>query len=57
MERKRDTRRKILARALVLDRADKDPAEARRLRQDLDASLIHPRDRALFDLPPKAAAD
>ena len=55
--RKRDTRRKILAGACVLARADKDPAEARRLRQDLEAFLTHPRDRALFDLAPRQDSD
>ena len=49
-ERKRDTRRKILAGACVLDRADKDPASARHLRELLDAFLTKPPDRALFDL-------
>ena len=52
-ERKRDTRRKILAGACVLDRADKDPDSARHLKKILDAFLTKPQDRALFDLPPK----
>ena len=52
-ERKRDTRRKILAGACVLDRADKDQDAARHLRKILDAFLTKPQDRALFDLPPK----
>ena len=52
-ERKRDTRRKILAGACVLDRADKDPDAARHLRKILDAFLTKPQDRALFDLPPR----
>ena len=52
-ERKRDTRRKILAGACVLDRADKDPVSARHLKEILDAFLTKPQDRALFDLPPR----
>ena len=52
-ERKRDTRRKILAGASVLDRADKDPVSARHLKEILDAFLTKPQDRALFDLPPR----
>ena len=52
-ERKRDTRRKILAGACVLDRADKDQASARHLREILDAFLTKPKDRELFDLPRK----
>ena len=51
--RKRDTRRKILAGACVLDRADKDQASARHLKEILDAFLTKPQDRALFDLPPR----
>ena len=52
-ERKRDTRRKILAGACVLDRAAKDPDSARHLKEILDAFLERERDRALFDLPPR----
>ena len=51
--RKLDTRRKILAGACVLDRADKDQASARHLKEILDAFLTKPQDRALFDLPPR----
>ena len=51
-ERKRDTRRKILAGACVLNRADKDPDAARHLKEILDAFLTKPQDRAVFDLPP-----
>ena len=47
----------ILAGACVLARADKDPAEARRLRQDLEAFLTRPQDRALFDLAPQQDSD
>ena len=52
--RKLDTRRKILAGACVLDRADKDPASARHLKEILDAFLTKPQDRALFDLPARS---
>ena len=55
--RKRDTRRKILAGACVLDRADKDQDSARHLKEILDAFLTKPQDRALFDLPPKGATE
>ena len=51
--RKRDTRRKILAGACVLDRADKDPVYGLRLKESLDAFLTKPQDRALFDLQPR----
>ena len=56
-ERKRDTRRKILAGACVLDRADKDTASARHLKEILDAFLTKPQDRALFDLAPKGTTE
>ena len=54
-ERKRDTRRKILAGAWILARADQDQDTARRLKQGLDEFLTKPQDRMLFDLLPKAA--
>ena len=53
-ERKRDTRRKILAEACVLDRAGKDQVSARQLKENLDAFLTKPQDQALFDLQPRA---
>ena len=54
-QRKLDTRRKILAGAWVLHRADQDTDDRLRLMlmQGLDEFLEHPRDRELFDLPPK----
>ena len=52
-ERKRDTRRKILAGACVLDRAAKDQVLERHLKEILDAFLTKPKDRELFDLPRK----
>ena len=52
-ERKRDTRRKILAGSWVLARADQDEDAARRLKQGLDGFLTKPQEtRALFDLAP-----
>ena len=56
-ERKRDTRRKILAGACVLDRATKDPDLALHLKEILDAFLERDRDRELFDLPPRPDPD
>ena len=52
-QRKRDTRRKILAGAWILHRIDQDTDERLRLMlmQGLDDFLEHPRDRTLFDLP------
>ena len=52
-ERKRDTRRKILAGAWVLASADQDPEATRRLNQGLDGFLERDRDRALFNLTPR----
>lgn len=60
-ERKADTRRKILAGAAVLDRAEKDAAFKAELSALLAAFLVRPDDRALFGLPSlvsdKARAD
>ena len=52
-QRKIDTRRKILAGAWVLHRADQDTDTRLRLMKGLDEFLEHSRDRELFDLPPK----
>ena len=52
-ERKQDTRRKILAGAWVLARADQDQEAARQLTEGLDGFLERDRDRALFDLAPR----
>lgn len=52
-ERKLDTRRKILAGAWVLHEAGRSAAAADKLRRGLDGFLDKPRDRQLFDLPPK----
>ncbi len=50
--RKDETRRKILAGSLVLDRMEKDEAFATKFRGDLDRFLTRDIDRALFDLKP-----
>ena len=47
-ERKRDTRRKILAGAVALAHAAHDPAFAAALRAALDAALSKDADRDLF---------
>ncbi len=49
--RKRDTRRKILAGSLVLERVEKDEAFAAKFRDDLDEFLTRDIDRVLFELP------
>ena len=49
-ERKRDTRRKILAGSWVLTVAEKDQAAALRLRKGLDEFLERDQDRELFGL-------
>ena len=51
-ERKRETRRKILAGAWVIGRAREDPEAWDRFVTGLDGYLTKPRDRELFDLPP-----
>ena len=49
-ERKRDTRRKILAGSWVLAVAEKDQATGLRLRKGLDEFLERDQDRELFGL-------
>ncbi len=49
--RKRDTRRKILAGSLVLERMQKDEAFSAKFSNDLDEFLTRDIDRALFELP------
>ena len=46
-----DTRRKILAGALVLDMMERDEATKQRFLERLDKYLKRPEDRKLFDLP------
>ena len=52
-ERKKETRRKILVGAYILDKARKDNTLAQ-LSQDLDAFLTRDSDRELFELPEKS---
>ena len=49
--RKDDTRRKILAGALVLAKVAAGELEAKRFREWLDQALTRADDRALFELP------
>ena len=53
-KRKDDTRRKILAGAGVLDRAERDAAFKAELVALLDGFLMRSDDRALFELEPLA---
>ena len=54
-ERKRDTRRKILLGARVLDRIARGELAEAEVKADMERFLERDRDRALFDLPPRAA--
>ena len=54
-KRSSDTRRKILAGALVLEMMEKDEATHQRFLERLDKYLKRDDDRALFDLPPLPA--
>ena len=50
-KRKQDTRRKILAGAVILRLANEEESVKALLYDALDKSLKLPRDRSLFDLP------
>lgn len=50
-ERKEETRRKVLAGAVVLAEAERNPAAKQRLTALLDQHLTRPVDRAVFGLP------
>ena len=52
-KRKRDTRRKILAGAMALDRVERGEVSEQRFQADMDRFLDQPRDRELFGLPPR----
>ena len=54
-ERKRETRRKILAGAMVLDRVARKDLSEKLFKADMDRFLERDQDRALFDLPRKTA--
>ena len=53
-ERRKDTRRKVLAGAAVLEWAKKDNEFSSRLMAELKSFLVRDADRELFGLPPKA---
>ena len=55
VERRADTRRKVLAGATVLQWATKDGEFAAKLRAELQAFLVKPADRVLFGLPVEEA--
>jgi large subunit ribosomal protein L7/L12 len=50
-QRAEDTRRKIIAGALVLEMMEKDETVRQRFMQRLDSYLTRPDERALFGLP------
>ena len=52
-ERKRETRRKILAGAMVLDRVARGDLSEQLFKADMDRFLDRDQDRALFELPPR----
>ena len=52
-ERKRETRRKILAGAMVLDRVARKDLSEKLFKADMDRFLDRDQDRALFGLPPR----
>ena len=52
-ERKRETRRKILAGAMVLDRVARKDLSEKLFKADMDRFLERDQDRALFELPPR----
>lgn len=52
-ERKRDTRRKIIAGALALEHASLDPAFRAAMHKLIDEHVTRDGDRALFDLSPR----
>lgn len=52
LARRQDTRRKVLAGAMVLELMDKDPEVGKQMLGKLSAFLVRPDDRALFDFKP-----
>ncbi len=56
-ERKADTRRKIIAGALALTHAEKNPQWGSVLLGLIEEYTVKAADRALFNLPPKPAPD
>ncbi len=51
LERKQDTRRKVLAGAMLLELMDKDAALKKEMLGKLSTFLVRSDDRTLFDLP------
>ena len=56
-QRKRDTRRKILLGAMLLDRIERGKVPEKVVMADMDQFLTRDHERALFDLPPRAASE
>ena len=56
-ERKRETRRKILAGAMVLDRVARGKLKETLFKADMDHFLERDQDRKLFGLPPRPAKE
>lgn len=56
-ERKRETRRKILAGAMVLDRVARKELAEKLFKDDMDRFLDRDQDRALFGLPPRLGSE
>ena len=54
--RKRDTHRKILVGAMVLDQVQRGECSEKRLKDGMDRFLEKDRDRAVFELPPRSPA-
>lgn len=52
--RQQDTRRKVLAGAMMLEMMERDENTRQRFMQRLDNYLTRPDDRSLFNLPEKA---
>ena len=52
--RQRDTRKKVLAGAMVLQMMEGDESTRQRFIQRLEAFLVRNDDRALFDISPKS---
>jgi hypothetical protein len=54
LARKQDTRRKVLAGALLLELMERSPEMKQEMMGRLSKFLTRPEDRALFDLPGSA---
>ena len=52
-QRKRQTKRKILIGAMVLDRIERGKVSEKLIWADMDQFLTRPHERALFGLPPR----